>query len=188
MINESMFTSKSAEYETPWTFFKRLDDVFHFTLDVCATEKNKKCEKFFSKEDNGLIRSWAGERCWMNPPYGREIGKWVGKAYAESVSSMDAGKEPAMVLCLLPARIDTKWAHTYINNSIICFLSGRLKFINRAFPFNKEDDKFKLSCAPFPSMLVLFTGVEFDGPKVFFGIENFLGYILKIKKIAGISK
>lgn len=80
MMNDGMYSSKTCEWETPLGFFRRLDRLFHFELDVCATPENAKCERFFTKEQDGLNQEWAGV-CWMNPPYGREIGKWVKKAY-----------------------------------------------------------------------------------------------------------
>lgn len=77
-MNEVMFSSASCEWETPHEFFKALNDEFHFTLDVCATSENAKCRKYFTREQDGLKQKWTGV-CWCNPPYGREIGKWVKK-------------------------------------------------------------------------------------------------------------
>ena len=74
----------------------------------------------------------------MNPPYGREIGRWVKKA-----SEARGG----VVVCLLPARTDTKYFHEYIYNNPkaeIRFIKGRLKF---------GDSK---NSAPFPSAIVIF--------------------------------
>ena len=51
------------------------------TLDVCATIENVKCEKYYRSEEDGLKQEWKGI-CWMNPPYGREIGKWIKKAFS----------------------------------------------------------------------------------------------------------
>lgn len=71
----------------------------------------------------------------MNPPYGRNIGLWVHKAATCG----------ATVVCLLPARTDTRWFHEYIyHKAEIRFLRGRLKF---------GDSK---NSAPFPSMIVIF--------------------------------
>lgn len=135
MNTELMFSSKTDEWETPQALFDELNKEFNFDLDVCATRENKKCTKFFSKKENGLIHSWGGYSCWMNPPYGREIGEWVKKA------------SNFKVVCLLPARTDTRWFHDYIYNKTnveIRFLKGRLKF---------GDSK---NSAPFPSMIVIF--------------------------------
>ena len=39
----------------------------------------------------------------MNPPCGRTIGVWMSKAYSASKDNN------ATVVCLVPARTDTKW-------------------------------------------------------------------------------
>lgn len=78
-FNSGMRSSLTDLWATPEYLFKELDREFHFTLDVCADETNHKCEHYFSKEIDGLSQPWDGV-CWMNPPYGREIGKWVEKA------------------------------------------------------------------------------------------------------------
>lgn len=83
MINEAMFTSNTAEWATPQAFFDELNAEFHFTLDPCATPQNAKCPKYYTKEQDGLSQSWDGERVFCNPPYGREIGKWIEKASRE---------------------------------------------------------------------------------------------------------
>lgn len=145
-----MFSSKSDEWETPQDFFDELDKEFHFTLDPCSTHENTKCEKHYTREDNGLHQSWAGETVFMNPPYGREIAKWVKKAYYSSL-------EPnTTVVCLIPSRTDTKWFHDYCMKGEIRFIRGRLKFQNRMLPSWREDGSHKISPAPFPSMVVIF--------------------------------
>lgn len=136
MNTDVMFSSKSADWETPQWLYDELDKEFHFTVDVCATEKNAKCRDFFSLEVDGLEQNWRGV-CWMNPPYGRTIGKWVRKAYEESQNG-------ATVVCLLPSRTDTAWWHDYCLKGEIRFLRGRLKFSNSK------------NSAPFPSVIVIF--------------------------------
>lgn len=42
-MNKALFSSASDEWETPQALFDELNKEFHFTLDVCATEKNRKC-------------------------------------------------------------------------------------------------------------------------------------------------
>jgi phage N-6-adenine-methyltransferase len=140
MNTEVMFSSKSDEWETPQDLFNKLSSEYGgFTLDVCATEQNKKCEKYFDKKINGLEQSWQGEICWMNPPYGKEIGKWVKKAHEESLTGN------CVVFALLPARTDTRWFHDYIyKNHAFTLLKGRLKFGGSK------------NSAPFPSMIVIF--------------------------------
>lgn len=141
-----MFSSATDQWSTPQDFFDKLDSEFHFTLDVAADETNHKCKRFFDKSVDGLSQPWHvserenNEIVWCNPPYGREIGKWIEKAYKESL-------EGATVVMLLPARTDTKWFHDYIyGKAEIRFVRGRLKF---------GDSK---NSAPFPSMVVIFRG------------------------------
>lgn len=137
MNTEVMFSSKTDLWETPQDFFDKLDQEFHFNLDVCATPENAKCSAYYTPEMDGLSQPWYG-RCWCNPPYGRNIGRWVEKA---SRSAADG----ALVVMLLPARTDTRWFHKYIyGKEKVRFVPGRLKF-GRA--------KYN---APFPCMVVIF--------------------------------
>jgi len=140
MNKELHFSTGNFERDTPDALFKPLDKLYHFDLDVCATEDNAKCQKFYSKDDNGLAHSWHedGKRIWMNPPYGRKIIDWVRKAYLES-QFMNC-----VVVCLLPARTDTAWFHDLCTHGDITFLRGRLKFGSHK------------NAAPFPSMIVVF--------------------------------
>lgn len=134
------FSSATDLWATPQAFFDELDAEFNFTLDPCATDENAKCERYFTKEDDGLTQSWAGETVFMNPPYGREISHWMRKAYEES-------RKGATVVCLVPARTDTRWFHDFVyGKAEIRFVRGRLKF---------GDAKHN---APFPSMVVVYSG------------------------------
>ena len=119
-FNSNRFQSKNQEYATPVELFNVLDNEFRFTLDVCADERNKKVDTYFSEKDNALIRDWKGT-CWMNPPY-KDMKKWVIKAYEESV------KHNSTVVCLIPARTNTDWWHRYCMKGEIRFIKGRPKF------------------------------------------------------------
>lgn len=143
MIAEALFSSKTDNWATPQNFFDELNKEFHFTLDPCADEKNHKCEKFFTRKENGLLQDWSGESVFVNPPCGREIYNWVEKCYWEG------HKENTIVVLLIPARTDTKYFHDFIlNRSEIRFIKGRLKF-------GDSDNS-----APFPSMVVVFRGCK----------------------------
>jgi len=137
-----MFSSKSEEWETPQDLYDYLNLDYRFTLDPCATKENAKCEKFFTMEDDGLSKSWEGEKVFMNPPYGRDIKKWIKKAYEE-------GQKPnTIVVCLIPARTDTKYWHDYCMKAWkIHFVKGRLKFTN---------NNIGNTSAPFPSAVIIF--------------------------------
>ncbi|MBD3929922.1 adenine methyltransferase [Staphylococcus sp. EG-SA-6] len=133
------FSSKSNEWTTPQHLFDELNQEFNFTLDPCATEENAKCSKHFTIEDDGLSKDWSNDVVFMNPPYGREIKKWIKKAYEESLNG-------ATVVCLIPARTDTMYWHDFIFDKAddIRFLKGRLKFGNGK------------NSAPFPSAIVVY--------------------------------
>jgi len=132
------FSSENMEWATPQAFFDELNKEFNFTLDPCATPESAKCKKFFTKEDDGLSKSWDNEIVFCNPPYGRAMRDWVKKA-----SEVRGG----VTVLLIPARTDTTYFHDYIYQKEgveIRFIRGRLKFGGS-----------KMS-APFPSMLVIF--------------------------------
>lgn len=136
MNKRLMFTSKTDLWETPQDLFEKLNSIFHFETDVCALSENAKCERYYTPDVDGLKQEWRGV-CWCNPPYGRQIGRWVEKA----------AKSDATVVMLLPARTDTKWFHEFVLPiGEITFLRGRLRFGG-----SKEN-------APFPSMIVVFRG------------------------------
>ena len=139
MNTKVMFSSASDNWPTPQDLFDQLNEEFDFDLDPCASANNAKCAQYFTKEQDGLKQNWGGKRVFCNPPYGREIGKWVEKC------SKEATKANTLCVMLIPARTDTKWFHNYIyNKAEVRFLKGRLKFGNSK------------NSAPFPSMVVIF--------------------------------
>jgi phage N-6-adenine-methyltransferase len=135
-LNRGLFTSHRGDWATPAELFREFDGEFGFELDVCATATNAKCPAFFSPEVDGLQQLWRG-KCWMNPPYGRDIGLWMAKAYRSSL-------EGATVVCLVPSRTDTRWWHEWAMRGEIRFLEGRLRFVGAP------------SSSPFPSAVVVF--------------------------------
>jgi phage N-6-adenine-methyltransferase len=128
--------SERHDWETPQFLFDGLNAEFGFELDVCAISDNAKCKRFFSPTEDGLRQKWEGT-CWMNPPYGREIESWMKKA-------LHSSREGALVVCLVPARTDTRWWHKYAMRGEIRFLRGRLRFGGSE------------NSAPFPSAIVIF--------------------------------
>ena len=137
---EVHFSSKTDLWSTPLDFYDKYNKKYNFEIDVCALPENSKCSKFFTPEQDGLNQKWVGT-CWMNPPYGREIKKWVKKAYESSLNG-------ATVVCLLPARTDTTWWHDYCIKGDIEFIRGRLKVGGSK------------NSAPFPSAVIVFKGEE----------------------------
>lgn len=133
----AMFSSATDLWATPKDFFDKLNAKFKFQTDVCALPDNAKCANYFTPEIDGLSQEWVGV-CWMNPPYGRGIGAWVQKAYESARSN------GATVVCLLPARVDTRWWHDFCMKGEITYIRGRLKFGDAR------------DSAPFPSAVVVF--------------------------------
>ncbi len=127
MFNKILFSSQRSNWRTPKKFYQELDKEFDFDFDPCPP----------NPEFNGLKMKWK-ERNFVNPPYGREIGKWLKKGFQEA-------KNGKLVVFLIPSRTDTKWWHDFVMKANeIRFIKGRLKF-----------DDFKNS-APFPSCVVIF--------------------------------
>lgn len=59
-ITKGLFTSSTDNWATPQWLFDELDKTFHFTLDVCASDENHKCDNYFTKESDGLKQDWGG--------------------------------------------------------------------------------------------------------------------------------
>ena len=114
MNNSVHYSSKSDEWETPDELFDDLNEEFEFDLDVCANKRNAKCKLYYTEEDNALVLPWDGVS-YMNPPYGRNIKAWVEKARSEALKGNT-------VVCLLPARTDTKWWHEN------CMMAAEIRF------------------------------------------------------------
>lgn len=143
MLNQGLFSSEKQDWCTPQQFFDELDAEFHFVLDAAATHQNSKCKRCFTPEDDGLIQNWdVGGAAYCNPPYGKEIGLWVKKAYEEA-------QKGTTIVMLIPARTDTKYFHEYIyHKAEIRFVKGRLKFT--------DENGTPKGTAPFPSMVVIY--------------------------------
>ena len=77
---KGIFSHATDEWETPQDFFDELNRIYHFDLDVCATEQNAKCDRFFNSEQDGLKNSWGG-------------GRRFGAIRLTQTSSSGAGKQ-----------------------------------------------------------------------------------------------
>ena len=132
-----LYKSVSPHWATPVGVYKVLDAEFHFTLDACPIGE---IGGLFGKED-ALLKSWAGERVFCNPPYGPCIPEWLRK-----------GREADVAVFLLPARTDTKWWHQQaLKADEIRFVEGRLRFGEAKHG------------APFPSVIVIFHFADLRG-------------------------
>jgi len=138
----ALLSSASPDWWTPPHILEAAREALggRIDLDPCANDgpPNVPAGRHFTRADDGLSRPWSG-LVFMNPPYGREIGRWTEKAIAET------GRAEAVIV-LVPARTDTRWFRPLFRFPI-CFLAGRLRFIDGS---GRPRDP-----APFPSAVAL---------------------------------
>lgn len=108
------------EWWTPAHVFEAIG--LEFDLDPCAPALPSApwipARRRYSKPDDGLAQPWEG-RVFLNPPYGREAGKWMERL-------ADHGHGIALVF----SRTDVKWWHAAVPRATaVCFIRGRLTFI-----------------------------------------------------------
>jgi phage N-6-adenine-methyltransferase len=142
-----LFGSKeSDEWGTPQKLFEELNKEFNFNLDVCASQHNTKCDKYFTLEDDALKQDWKG-RIFCNPPYSK-VKEFLQKAERE--------RGNYEIICFLTfANTDTNWFHDYcLGKAEIRFIKGRLKFTSE---INKKGNS-----AMRPSILIIFRGGKCD--------------------------
>jgi len=126
------FESAKQEWTTPDDLYDKLNEIYSFNIDLAADNSNKKCNNYFSEEDDSLEQIWVG-RGWLNPPYGgrakNKLSNWIKKAKEE----VDCGHAD-LVAVLLPARTNTVWWKKYcMTASTIYFICGRPKFGNARY-------------------------------------------------------
>lgn len=115
----------SDDWETPPEIFNPLNKRYKFTLDPCCKKETAKCKKFYTKEDDGLWRSWEDQRVWMNPPFS-DIPRWVERANHDHMRPARA----SFIIGLLPAWTNRDWFHDHVyGHARITFLRGRIKFL-----------------------------------------------------------
>jgi hypothetical protein len=134
-INRGLFTSLRGDWKTPKALFQALDAEFNFDFDPCPVKPTT----------DGLKSRW-GNVNFVNPPYGKEITRWIQKGYREYLLGNT-------VVFLLPSRTDTRWWHDFVMRATeIRFIKGRLKF---------DDQK---NSAPFPSAIAIFKPKQYGKP------------------------
>jgi hypothetical protein len=110
---------RSIEWYTPPELFDALG--LSFDLDPASPPGGVPwvpAARHFSVLEDGLAQPWQG-RIWLNPPYGRGIGRWLDRL-------ADHGDGLALVF----ARTDTAWwADAFPMTTAICFIKGRLSFV-----------------------------------------------------------
>ncbi len=127
------------DWTTPLPLFRALDAEFHFTLDAAASPDNALCAQYYTAAEDALQQPWPGI-VWCNPPYGRQVGRWVAKGWQEAYTGV-----ARQVVVLIAARTDTVWWQEYVmRGAEIRFVRGRVRFGGAP------------NAAPFPSAVVVF--------------------------------
>ena len=132
---------------TTWEDFTPLDRRFRFTIDVAASAENAKCDRFYTRDDDGLGQSWAGERVWCNPPYS-VIPPWVEKAWSEAAHA-------DLIVMLLPAnRTEQRWWQDLVeprrglpeSRLHVEFLPGRMRFVAPGAQMVRANERPPFGC------------------------------------------
>lgn len=154
------YSSKKMDWQTPDEFLDIVREFAPIQLDPCTSPENPVGARvWMTPRENGLLQNWDEFQSWsdaityMNPPYGRQIGKWTYKASLEAQKGVE-------IIALVPARTDTKWFQE-ADFTAVCFWRGRLRFKGAPHP------------APFPSA-VLYWG---DRPERFMDVFEPYGLV-----------
>lgn len=138
-----LLSSARLDWETPPELFVALDMEFKFRMDAAANAANAKCPLWLGPgspiAEDALSVDWPDGPVFLNPPYGRLVGRFVAKAHEQSRRGA-----VAPVVALLPARPDTQWWARHVMQAYeVWFIRGRVTFVGAPHP------------APFPSCIVV---------------------------------
>ena len=128
--NTLSFTcSKSSKWlRPPPDIWENLKNEFDFTCDMCASDQNHLCEKYYTIDNSALNHSWDNEVGYVHPLFDGKIGKFVEKAY----------NSKGTFVFLLPASTHTKYFHEYFYNNP----NVEIRFLrkpNKGFRFGHDD-------------------------------------------------
>lgn len=162
--NAALFSSASAEHNTPPDIIDAIRDVFGGQIDIDPASNETaqayiRANRWYGIADNGLVQSWQGESVWLNPPFtvaSDRISARTGKPIRQRVIDQwvlrwltaTENRSANHLALLVPARTDTQWFEPLFGYPM-CFLSGRLHF-------SDADNG-----ATFPTMIV-YAGINAD--------------------------
>jgi phage N-6-adenine-methyltransferase len=130
-------------------FFAELNERFGFTVDVAAAPHNAKCERYYTRVEDGLAQPWTGERVWCNPPYSAALLRaFVEKAWSEHQTA-------ELIVMLVPAnRCEQPWWQDLVephrdrgDGFHVEFLRGRLRFIKPGASSIEPNERPPFGCA-----------------------------------------
>lgn len=143
-FNSTALTSNRGDWRTPKDLFDNLNREFHFELDAAANDENHLCPMYFTQDISAFINDWSEPTVFCNPPYSRDIGQWIKRAWQQSRIHGNT------IVLLIPSRTDTNWWHEFVMNYAdeIRLIKGRLKFTHPNEPESQS--------STFPSAIVVF--------------------------------
>lgn len=107
----------SVEYYTPEWLLERVYRVFPIDLDPCS-DPSQHVKARVHYTEGGLDKEWFGN-IFLNPPYGRGIGKWTEKVIGHEA------------IALVPVKSDTGWWNALMEHARCwCGVRGRIQFIS----------------------------------------------------------
>ena len=115
-----------------------------------------------TQAENGLEQPWHG-RVWLNPPYGRNIARWLAKA-----SNEVAAGRASIVVMLLPAKTDTGWYHDHVAGEWHRHLRGRVQF-------HASTTSGPAIAAPGGSVIVVIGGADDDMRRIDLALDAYEG-------------
>jgi site-specific DNA-methyltransferase (adenine-specific) len=137
-MNPALHSSKKHDWRTPEEVLDLVREVGPIALDPCASENKKYWFAKVNWTEKTEAHDWHSVEglCFMNPPYGRVLPKWVYRWYDEAYILY-----PESII-LTPARPGTQWFRSaWQYADAYCFWDGRITFEGAPGP------------APFPSAL-----------------------------------
>ena len=131
--SDQLFASKKQDWRTPEYVFRYFNEIYSFGLDAAATPWSATCTNFITPKEDALSIDWSKaypnvHAIWLNPPYGRGLGAWMGHCYEMA----SAGNQT--IAALVMART-------------IYLIKGRLKFL--------DSIGVAANSAPAPSALIV---------------------------------
>lgn len=122
--------SGENEWYTPPRFIESARLVMgSIDIDPASSEianQTVKATEFYTKEDNGLSKSWSGN-VWMNPPYAQPLINQFAEKLINELSNIN------QAIVLVNNATETKWFQSLIEKSAaVCFPASRVKFLRPA--------------------------------------------------------
>lgn len=139
----------SDSYRTPPWLFNWLDSQYDFDFDVCASDENHKCEKYYTEENpyNGKDWSEMGSVGFCNPPFSHGSKE---KALSEAYRNLNENGVSSVFV--IPSDVSNKfWMDHILGKATdITVIVGRVKFYD---PVTNEEASGALGIAIVEFML-----------------------------------